>query len=255
MHVVLCFSPIGQKFRNRSLKFPGLISGCTIDWFQPWPEDARIAVSHHYLSEYPMECTDNAREEVIKAMSFIHQNVTETCEEYYRRFRRQIFVTPKTLLTHLDSYKEMYVAKYENIQMLSKRMDSGLVKLEEGGAAVKILKTELIEQNAKMIVASEQAMLVYADVKIVADDAEVVKTEVAKVKVGAQAIVKQITLDTAVVEKKLAKARPALLEAQAALNVKIIFFKLIRRLSSSLFSRPSHQRTLQLSEDWENHRT
>lgn len=171
-----------------------------MDWFQPWPEDARIAVSHHYLHEYPMECTDNSRDEAIKAMSFVYNNVSETCEEYYRKFRRQIFVTPKTLLAHLDS----------------------LVKLEEGGVAVKVLKTELIEQNKKMIVASEQAMLVYADIKVVADDAEVVKTEVAKVKFGAQAIVKQITLDTTVVEKKLAKARPALEEAQAALNVNIV---------------------------------
>lgn len=227
-----------------------------MDWFQPWPEDARIAVSHHYLAEYPMECTANARDEVIKAMSFIHQIVSETCDEYYGKYRRQIFVTPKTLLTHLDSYKEMYVEKYENIQMLSKRMESGLVKLEEGGAAVKVLKVELVEQNKKMIVASDQAMVVYADVKVVADDAEVVKTEVAKVKYGAQAIVKQITVDTAVIEKKLAKARPALEEAQAALNVNISCNPInFPNLILSLSHRPSHQPILQPYEDSVNRRT
>lgn len=194
-----------------------------MDWFQAWPEDARIAVSHHYLAHYPMECSDNAREEIIKGMSFIHQNVTEMCEEYYRRFRRQIFVTPRTLLTHLDSYKAMYVEKYENIQMMSKCMENGLIKLEEGGAAVKLLKIVLMEQNKKMIVAKENAELVYADVKVVADDADAVRTEVGKTRAAAQAIVKQITVDTTVIEKKLAKAKPALDEAQAALNVIIIF--------------------------------
>jgi len=35
LHIVLCFSPVGDKFSRRAQQFPGLINGCTIDWWVP----------------------------------------------------------------------------------------------------------------------------------------------------------------------------------------------------------------------------
>lgn len=146
LHIALCFSPIGEKFRSRSLKFPGLISGCTMDWFQKWPEDARLGVSRHYLQDYFIVCSDEAKNKVIEIMSFIHDHVSHLCSEYYDRFRRQTFVTPKTLLSFLESYKIVYKEKYDQIQMLSMRMQTGLHKLVEAGSSVGILKEELVEK-------------------------------------------------------------------------------------------------------------
>jgi dynein heavy chain len=34
LHVVLCFSPVGDKFRIRARNFPALINCTVIDWFQ-----------------------------------------------------------------------------------------------------------------------------------------------------------------------------------------------------------------------------
>ena len=37
LHMALCFSPVGDDFRNRAKKFPALINNTVIDWFHPWP--------------------------------------------------------------------------------------------------------------------------------------------------------------------------------------------------------------------------
>ena len=37
LHVVLCFSPVGDDFRTRAKKFPALVNSTVIDWFQVSP--------------------------------------------------------------------------------------------------------------------------------------------------------------------------------------------------------------------------
>ncbi|POI29922.1 hypothetical protein CIB84_006328, partial [Bambusicola thoracicus] len=150
LHVVLCFSPVGEKFRNRALKFPALISGCTIDWFSRWPKDALVAVSEHFLSSYDMDCTAETKREIVQCMGSFQDGVAEKCSDYFRRYRR---------CTH-------------------------------------VLK----------------------EVTVKAQAAEKVKAEVQKVKDKAQAIVDSISVDKAIAEEKLEAAKPALEEAEAALQ-------------------------------------
>lgn len=85
LHVVLCFSPVGEKFRNRALKFPGLISGCMIDWFQKWPMDALVSVSYYLLGDYQIKCIETVKNELIKMMAYVHDRASDTCAEYFER--------------------------------------------------------------------------------------------------------------------------------------------------------------------------
>ena len=49
LHVVLAFSPLGEAFRTRMRQFPSLSNCCTIDWYDPWPEEALTSVAHDTL--------------------------------------------------------------------------------------------------------------------------------------------------------------------------------------------------------------
>ena len=38
LHIVLAFSPVGEKLRNRCRMFPSMVNCCAIDWFEKWPD-------------------------------------------------------------------------------------------------------------------------------------------------------------------------------------------------------------------------
>ncbi|XP_062548437.1 dynein axonemal heavy chain 8 [Armigeres subalbatus] len=218
LHIVLCFSPVGEKFRNRSLKFPGLISGCTIDWFQRWPKDALIAVSNHFLKDYSVVCKPEVKKDLIEIMAFVQDKVAEICVDYYERFRRQAHVTPKSFLSFLEGYKVIYKEKHDNIAVLASRMQTGMVKLIEAAESVDILRVELEEKEKDIIIATDAAEIVLASVTKSQQDAEVVKAQVMTVKEQADILVAQIAVDEAIANESLKAAEPALLAAAAALD-------------------------------------
>lgn len=124
-----------------------------MDWFQRWPRDALVAVSHHFLSQYQeLRCEDDVKQSVVVTMGIFqvaffffrfffhvfnhihHSNlmssclqdlVAEKCGEYFERFRRQTFVTPKSYLSFIDSYKVIYSEKIAYVGTLAERMKTG----------------------------------------------------------------------------------------------------------------------------------
>ncbi|KOB76399.1 Uncharacterized protein OBRU01_03863 [Operophtera brumata] len=81
--------------------------------------------------------------QLIEIMGYVHDNVNDTCLLYFDRFRRQTYVTPKSYLSFLDGYKELYKEKHLGIAEMARRMTTGLDKLVEAAESVDILKKEL----------------------------------------------------------------------------------------------------------------
>jgi len=131
LHMVLAFSPVGAKFRERAQKFPSLFSQCSIDWFLPWPEDALVAVSHKFLNEFHIDATQEIKSNLESHMGKVHDLGTEVCEIYFQRMRRHVYVTPKSYLSFIDLYKDVYKKKYGGIDVEESNIVKGLERLAE----------------------------------------------------------------------------------------------------------------------------
>lgn len=236
LHVAFCFSPVGETFRTRVQRFPALVSGCTIDWFQPWPRDALVSVARHFLTGFEIECTVEVKEELVKALGSIQDIVSETSTEYFQRFRRATHVTPKSYLNFIAGYKNIYQMKQKELGDGVEKMDTGLEKLKEASGQVEILKKDLAVMEEELVEANQKAESVLVEVTERAMQAEIVKNQVMIVKEKAELLVSSIAVEKALAEEKLEAAKPALEEAENALNtIKPAHIATVRKLG-----RPPH---------------
>jgi dynein heavy chain len=151
LHIVLCMSPVSAKFPERSRRFPGMLAGCTVDWFLAWPKEALIAVSKGYISKMDLDCTDLVREELIIHMGLVHKTVVDSCGEYFAKMRRYVYQTPKSFLQFLSDYGSMYKIKASEIVTKANRVEIGLEKLKSGAKDVEKMKIVLAEEEVYIL--------------------------------------------------------------------------------------------------------
>ena len=218
LHLCLCFSPVGDKFARRARDFPGLINGCTIDWFLPWPQEALIAVSTKFIGDFKMACDDDVKGKLQLHMGGVHVAVTKACREYFDKFRRNVYVTPKSYLSFIAGYKDLYAKKLSDVKVLADKINSGLSKLFDAKQDVKTMQVELGVKNAELAEAQKVSAELLKEISASTAVAEKEKNKVNVIVEAVTAKADAIAIQKAEAEADLAKAQPALDAALAALD-------------------------------------
>ncbi|XP_036230121.2 dynein axonemal heavy chain 7 isoform X1 [Bactrocera oleae] len=216
LHIVLAMSPIGDALRMRIRKFPSIVNCCTIDWFQPWPEDALLAVSTRFLASEDL--SDLERKTAIDMCMEFHTSTQNLSEVFALRLKRYNYVTPTSYLELIQTFKALLNQKRTTILTNKNRYLTGISQLDIAAQQVGVMQEELQALEPKLKEASEivavQVAKVTADSKIAAEQRELVKEDekVATEQAGkAQAIKDEC-------DAKLSEALPILNSALAALN-------------------------------------
>ena len=218
LHLVLCMSPLNPKFPLRARKFPGLVSGATIDWFLPWPEEALVSVSRGLIKDFALECSGEVKERLMVHMGVVHRMVTEACAEYFLRTRRAVAQTPKSYLAFIQNFKQMYAAKLTELRVKEERVSLGLRKLTQGAEDVEAMKAVLAEEQGKLEVATLETNKMLASLEVSSAEAQREGDQVSSIKVQCEADAGRIAAEKAACEVDLAKAQPFVQEAETAIS-------------------------------------
>jgi len=217
LHIILCFSPVNAKFPIRAQKFPAIF-GVNINWFLPWPESALVAVSTSFLTKFKLDTSKEEKARLYSLLGSYHVNLGSMCDTYYSRMRKHVYVTPKSFLSLIDSYKTLYKSKYDEVNLQEKSVNTGLSKLREASEVVDVLKVRLQEQQ--VVLKSKEAETTALLRKV---QGEKVKADRKKEEVGSQAAkcgaeADKIGAEKADAQNDLETAMPFLREAEAACN-------------------------------------
>uniref|UniRef100_A0AAR2IP24 Dynein heavy chain 9, axonemal n=1 Tax=Pygocentrus nattereri TaxID=42514 RepID=A0AAR2IP24_PYGNA len=217
LKVALCFSPVGSKLRVRGRKFPAVVNCTVIDWFHEWPQEALESVSLRFLQEVE-HIEPEVKDSVSKFMAYVHVSVNKTSKDYLANERRYNYTTPKSFLEQIKLYRNLLALKRKDLTIKMERLENGLQKLNSTSAQVDDLKAKLAAQEVDLKQKNEDADKL---IQVVGVETEKVSREKAvadeeEQKVASIAVV--VSRKQRDCEEDLAKAEPALVAAQEALN-------------------------------------
>jgi len=184
LHMSLCFSPVGDAFRNRAKKFPAIINCTVIDWFHAWPEDALLSVASKFLVDVEM-ASDEIRTGIEQFMPYSFKIVDKFSALIMEQERRAVYTTPKSFLELIKLFKVMQSQKEGDLLNTKEKYETGVIKLQETGEIVAKLEDELkifsVEVEAKKKTADEQAEIVGGEKEKVEAQNEIAEAEAASV--------------------------------------------------------------------------
>jgi dynein heavy chain len=216
LHIVICFSPIGDTFRNRCRDFPSLINCTTIDWFSEWPKDALESVAQRFLGE--VQLADEVRDSCVEMVQVFHTSTQKSSKKFLKEQKRHYYVTPTSYLELINSFKRLLKSKRNEIKTLKDRYTNGYNTLIETENKVGTMREQLEALQPQLIEKSKEV-----EVKSTEVEAATIAAEKVREVVSAETAVAQEAADAANAiktrcETELGKALPALAAAEKALD-------------------------------------
>ncbi|XP_052708586.1 uncharacterized protein LOC128183562 isoform X10 [Crassostrea angulata] len=82
LHIVMCLQPMNSLLKLSASQYPGMLSGCAINWMCDWPQEALLGEASYFITRYQLtEEFENLSEKVTSCLANIHSFVLRDCAQ------------------------------------------------------------------------------------------------------------------------------------------------------------------------------
>ncbi|CAF0810656.1 unnamed protein product [Adineta ricciae] len=152
LHVILSFSPAGNKFREICRLHPALLNCTSIDWFTEWSEMSMVQVADVFLEGVDLKIlpsdrdTLNERElhhQIALCCVAMHKIVIEAAKRFFAAHKRHYYLTPSSYMDLMKAFDRTMTRTKQEFLTNYNRLSTGLAKLSDANASVGVMRDEL----------------------------------------------------------------------------------------------------------------
>ncbi|XP_076466964.1 uncharacterized protein LOC143298129 [Babylonia areolata] len=82
LHLILCMQPSSDLLRDAYNKYPGLLSGCQINWLCDWPQETLLGEASYFIAKHQLtQEFEDLRDSITTCLANIHSFVLRDCKQ------------------------------------------------------------------------------------------------------------------------------------------------------------------------------
>ncbi|KAJ8607590.1 hypothetical protein MRB53_040174 [Persea americana] len=236
LHVVFTMNPPTEGLSSKAATSPALFNRCVLNWFGDWSDQALYQVAQELTlsididranynapDTLPLEYNQlsmplSHRDAIVNAMVHVHHSLRHFNDRLQRQQNKTTFLTPRQFLDFTAHFVKLLSEKRDDLEEQQRHLNVGLDKLRETVAKVSDLKKSLAEKKSELerknIEAGEKLQRMVADQQ----EAEQRRTASLEIQVALDKQEREVAERKEVVLGDLAKAEPAVVEAQRSVS-------------------------------------
>ena len=236
LHVVFTMNPPQDGLSSRAATSPALFNRCVLNWMGDWSDQALYQVGYELTQSLDLDRPDftapdslpvaysgiplpaSHRDTIVNALVHTHYSVQKTNERLEHQQGIVTYLTPRHYLDFVTHFGNLFSEKRGELEDQQRHLNVGLEKVRDTVDKVKDLRQSLAQKKQQLELkdaeANEKLQRMVADQR----EAETKQATSKEVQAALETQEKQVAERKEIVLNDLARAEPAVLEAQRSVS-------------------------------------